>query len=233
MNGVSAAIPLPDGLAELFAVVIWSDSPGDLVRWVRGGEAWEAESSWGGGFAPQGPEQSVNVMGSNYRLRQKSPDPAALDDAAALVDGLRRQRMCQHCGLEDPAAHAVAPDIWGESTLLCLFRPDPATVESSGGNGERKHWGHPNGCAAVTSQDVHASGDWSSYGTYRYGTPMTTYRALESTWCSRCSNAAHITLSRVKSELQGQGDAEPSAWDLHVAMIEDRQRIEERWRNFH
>lgn len=231
MTSAGAATPLPDGLSELFAVVVRSDSPGDLVRWVRGGDSWEAESPWGGGFATQGPERTVDVMGTGYRLRQKSPDPAALGDAAALVEELRRQRMCQHCSLGDPAVHAVAPDVWGEVKLLCLFRPDPATVESSGGNGARKHWGHPNGCAAVASQDVHASDDWSSYGTYRYGTPMTTYKALESTWCSRCSNAAHITLARVKGELQGQGGAEPSAWDLHVAMIEDRRLIEERWRN--
>lgn len=228
MNSTGAATPLPDGLAELFAVVVWSDSPGDLVRWVRGGDAWEAESPWGSGFAAQGPEQTVDAMGSGYRLRQKGPDSAALGDAEALVDELRRQRMCQHCGVGDPAAHAVAPDIWGEVTLLCLFRPDPATVESSGGSGERKHWGHPNGCPAVTSQDVHASGDWSSYGIYRYGTPMTTFKALESSWCSRCSNAAHITLARVKGELQNQGQAESSAWDLRVAMIEDRRLIEER-----
>ena len=132
MNGVGAATPVPDRLAELFAVVVWSDSPGDLVRWVRGGDAWEAESPWGGGFAVQGPERTVDVMGSVHRLRQKSPNPAALGDAEALVDDLRRQGMCQHCSIGDPAAHAVAPDIWGESTLLCLFRPDPATVVRQG-----------------------------------------------------------------------------------------------------
>lgn len=138
--------------------------------------------------------------------------------------------MCQHCGIGEPSVHAVAPNIWDQVTLLCLFRPDRATVESAGGTGERKHWAHPNGCTSVGSQEVRAEGDWSSYGTYRYGTPMTTYKALEAPWCSRCSRTAHATLARVQQELSAQGNEEPSDWAVKVAMIEDRRSLEERWR---
>lgn len=68
-----ASTPLPDALASLFAVVVPSDSRGDTVRWVRGGGAWHAESPWGDGFVAQEPERTVDVLGTAYRLRQKSP----------------------------------------------------------------------------------------------------------------------------------------------------------------
>lgn len=177
---------LPDELSGLFAVVIASEAGGGDLRWNTHASAWDREPDWGQGFQPQPPEHDVDVLGARMRIRPSLPDADDLDSAVTLVKNLRRQGMCGHCGIEDVSAHAIAMDIWGEPALLCVFRPDPSTVESSGGGGRKKHWGHPNGCQAVKCSDVLAAGDWVPSGTYSYGEPMTTHAAVETTWCAKC-----------------------------------------------
>jgi hypothetical protein len=221
---------LPDELSDLYAVVVSDAVGGGDLRWNKSARAWDRESDWGHGFTPQKPDHEVEVLGTRMRVRPSLPDADGLGAAMSLVEGLRRQGVCQHCGIGDVSAHAVAPNIWSEPMLLCVFRPDPSTVESSGGGGRRKHWGHPNGCSSVARADVLAEDDWVPFGTYLYGQPMTTYGALQTSWCARCTQAAWNKRANVLSRLREESPTEPSAWDVRAAMIERRSELQERFR---
>jgi hypothetical protein len=220
---------LPDELSGLFAVVVSSEAGGGNLRWNAQVSAWDRESDWGQGFQRQPPEHDVDVLGARTRMRPSMPDAEDLRSAVTLVEDLRRQGMCGHCEIGEISAHAIALDVWGEPALLCIFRPDPSTVESSGGTGRKKHWGHPNGCPAVGRSDVLAEGDWIPLGTYLYGVPMTTHAALQTTWCSKCTQAALNTRANVLSRLKNEATGEPSPWQIRAAMIEHRRELQERF----
>lgn len=201
----------PDGLESTFALVTPSADDTEELRWNRVTESWDVRAGYRDRFLPAA---EAHVYGSVM------PSTEWLTRAAQLLPKAART-YCAHCHLIDTEAHAIVPDIWGEPQLLCVFRPDPAVVESFGGNGQRKHWGSRYGCASVAGTAVQGREWGPTYGRFRYGMPVTTHDAVEWRWCSRCQGTAWNVRNRIKTGLEESLRRTPSSDEVSRALRDD------------
>jgi hypothetical protein len=122
-----------------------------------------------------------------------------LEAIPGLVDKLLEDRICQRCGLSDVGDHFVAPNVHGDAALYCLQMPDPRVVESSGGQGMRKHWGTMFGCSAVRQRflmDDHGSEHID------FGRALVASHVRDWEWCNRCIDAAADIRRAARTENQ-------------------------------
>jgi hypothetical protein len=159
--------------------VVTDESYGGGARllWSRTYKTWLPSRRYGRGFVTE-PTPG----------EERQPYEAQLAAIPELTGRLLDVRMCQRCGLSDLEDHFIAPDVWGNSTLYCVQRPAPTVVYSSGGGGDRKHWGSLSGCSSVQAQFLvdERFGEESVV----YGESMVASHVRDYAWCSRCGNAA-------------------------------------------
>lgn len=156
---------------------------------------------------------------SIYEIRLRVPDPEPLQQAADAVEACKNATyVCEWCGMRDLSFHVIVPDIFGNSVIRCVLRPDPTTVNSSGGGGEKKHWAYAAGaCPSVKSGQTRAPGDY--YGPLvsldLFGEPLTTMEALDRRWCSKCVNAAWTQRGNRRHDLETALGRDITADELH------------------
>lgn len=205
---------LPPVLEELFAVVVTGTHSGD-VYWDRKDKRWLAEDRYSTGWRAQEP-QSGDLI---YRVGVQGPDPESLQHAADAAEAFKNAKyICGWCGIQDLGFHVVVPDIFGDAVIRCVLRPDPTTVNSSGGAGEKKHWAYAaDACTSVKPSETRAPGDY--YGPlvslHLFGEPLTTMEALDRRWCSKCVNAAWTQRGNRRHDLEAALGREVTADELH------------------
>ncbi|WP_223694887.1 hypothetical protein [Leifsonia poae] len=192
---------LPPILEELAALVVPATFSGD-VCWDRQDKQWLAEDHYSTGWRVQ----KVPAGDSIYHTPEREPHPETLQKAVEVAEAFKNSRyICEWCGIRDLGSHVILPDIYGEPAVLCLLRPDPTTVNSHGGGGEKKHWAFAvDACPSVKYHENRAPGEY--YGPLvsvdLYGEALTTMEALERRWCSKCQSAAWTQRANRQYELE-------------------------------
>lgn len=167
---------VPDSFDRLWAVVVHDSPGGRRLIWSSEHRTWLPEYDFRDGFV-------ATPLGS----LTFAPASGEVGAVVPLTERLLRDRICQHCGLADLEDHFVAPDVFGEPSLLCVQMPHPQIVGSSGGNGARKHWGAIDGCSAV--RGTFSTASWGEEQ-IDFGTPLVASHVRDWEWCSRCAGAA-------------------------------------------
>jgi len=211
---------VPPVLSELFAVVLLSESFGAIrLQWDSKSRSWLQSDAYGmpGFFAPKSEPATDQPEYAQYW--EQSPRLEDLHAAAALAEALQKRRSCGHCGAAALAFHAILTDVYGDPTLTCILRPDPAVVASFGGGGTKKHYGGPDGCRAVAGAATYRRESYFLESGYSlFGEPLTTLDAISMAWCSRCSDTAHNVREHQRRLLQEQLNREPTAEEVAVAV---------------
>jgi hypothetical protein len=154
------------------------------------------------------------------------PSHDDLASAVTLVERLRRAGICQRCGHEEVTLHGVAPDVFGRPTLICVLRPNPTMVSSSGGGGSKKHWGGPGGCRSTALHvDCEPDLGYAVVGHSLYGEPLTSFQVFEMPWCSRCTSTGWNMRNYASTDLErelGRPPTAEEAWEAFGSNLRDR-----------
>lgn len=182
-------------------MVVQADASGD-VCWDRTNQRWLAGDRYAKGWRVQEPPTGESA----YVVRLRVPDQEALEKAVAAVGRFTSSTyVCGWCGVNDLRSHVIVPDIYGTPVIRCVLRPDPETVDSYGGGGEKKHWAYAVGaCRSVRRDEVRSPGrSWGPLlGVSFYGEPLTTVEVTERRWCARCVDAAWNQRENRRRELE-------------------------------
>ncbi|TFD65496.1 hypothetical protein [Cryobacterium sp. Hh38] len=212
---------VPSILSEMFAVVLYSDhGSGVRLRWNPTDRTWLRSNPYGTGFIQQDPPHKI---GSGERAFTTLVDAPTVEDLAAsvvLAESLTKTGHCQFCGNGTLSLHAILPDIYGESTVACVLRPNPSVVDSSGGTARTKHWGTTFACNAVRRTPIHRPNSYLEVGVYLYGEPLTILEAIDRPWCSKCSGTAQNVRINLSEALGGK----LTAIGLRDALFDNEER---------
>lgn len=218
---------LPPVLDELHAVVVPATFNGD-VFWDKTNNRWLAEADYN---APGWRVQEAPSGESTYGVRVRVPNTYTLDRAANIATAFKDSKyLCGWCGVKDLRLHVIVPDILGEPVLRCVLRPDPTTVHSFGGNGEKKHWAYAAGdCPSVRHHEVRAPGDAYGplVGVNLFGDPFTTLDALDRRWCAKCYSAASAHHANREFELAQALGRQPNPEQLRRFEAASNRRVGE------
>lgn len=217
---------VPAILSDLFAVVLLSHWFGAVrVKWREEDSAWLISSPYGPGFFPQ--RTNADVDGP-FPAVTHAPSEEDLQTAARLAERFIQLGECSHCGRSELAVHAIVPDVFGDSVIVCVCRPDPTIVNSSGLGGRKKHYGGPWGCRAVQGSEEYRRDSYLlRSGYFFYGQPMTVFQVINWDWCARCANTAHVIREHQREKLRDELGQEPTAAQVRTAVEKlERQYIE-------
>lgn len=211
---------------DLFAVVLNADYGGDRVRWDAEVQEWLCSDEWGYGFRRQEAPHRVGTGEWTMRSRVYGPSVSDVQKAHSIVADLVRDRMCQWCGRGEVRFHGIAPTVFGDPELVCLFRADPRCVASFGGGGRAKHWGSTWGCRYVRGESVGVPGRLTLKSGYLlYGEPLDAFEVFDRPWCNTCTGTAWNVWTQEVNRLRDALSREPEADEVLGAILEREQHM--------
>ncbi|MDQ1741708.1 MAG: hypothetical protein QOE23_47 [Pseudonocardiales bacterium] len=199
---------LPECFDQFWAVVLLDYAgAGRRLLWSPAHRTWLPNRAYTPGFVEQ-------------PLIEFAPQPYSedVDAVPEIAARLVQRRVCYRCGATKLFDHFIAPDVLGNASMYCVQLPDPSVVASSGGSGQKKHWGTMLGCSAV-KQEFWIN-QWGTE-TVRYGNALIANDVRDYDWCARCTSMA--------ANIAG-GSNEPASVDQYATAYE-HDLLEERAKN--